>query len=164
MNAPCSSENLVNRLWNAYLTHNLYRVVMTPLKKACRKWLCHSMIWLSRPHGARVAQSVEGLGNGLPPEFDSRQGHWWDFFSWPPRSDRLWGPSCLPSNGYFHLVQRLRKRGARTPFTQYALSYAQGLYLGPLSDWSQRLRIFVSRPEEIRTGNQKSDKVWPSVN
>jgi hypothetical protein len=32
--------------------------------------------------------------------FNSRRGQWWDFFSSPPRPDRLWGPPSLLTNGY----------------------------------------------------------------
>jgi hypothetical protein len=34
------------------------------------------------------------------PGFNSRQEQWWDFFSSPPRPNRLWGPPNLLSNGY----------------------------------------------------------------
>jgi hypothetical protein len=30
-------------------------------------------------------------------------GRDWDFFSWPPRPDRLWGPPSLLSNRYWEL-------------------------------------------------------------
>jgi len=30
---------------------------------------------------------------------NSRRGHWWNFFSSPPRSNRLWGSPSLLSNG-----------------------------------------------------------------
>jgi hypothetical protein len=37
-------------------------------------------------------------------EFNSRQGQWWDFLSSPPRSDVLWGPRSLISNGNRELL------------------------------------------------------------
>jgi hypothetical protein len=67
----------------------------------------------------------------------SNRGRGWEFFSSPPRSDRLWGlPSLLSSgyqdvfpcgwsgrgvklNSYFHLVPRSRMRGAIPSLSQY---------------------------------------------
>jgi hypothetical protein len=63
----------------------------------------------------------------------SNSGMGWEFFSSPPRPDRLWGPSSLLSNVYkglfpwgksgrgvklnthLHLVPRLRMRGSISP-------------------------------------------------
>jgi hypothetical protein len=41
------------------------------------------------------------------PGFIYRQGQWWDFFSSPLHSDRLWVPSSLLSIGYRGLFLRL---------------------------------------------------------
>jgi len=74
------------------------------------------------------------------PRFNSRQGQWWDFFSSPPPSDRLWGLPSLLSNGdlrllprglivqgvkmttHLHLVPNLRMRGAIPPLPNTSLS------------------------------------------
>jgi hypothetical protein len=48
------------------------------------------------------------------PVFNSRLGHWWDFFSSPPRPDPLWSPPCLLSNGNLGLLPRVwRGRGVK---------------------------------------------------
>jgi len=72
---------------------------------------------------------IGGLGPGCS----------WEFFSPPPRPDRLWGPYSFLSKGYqglfpwgysrrgvkltthLHLVPRSRMRGAIRPLPQYAL-------------------------------------------
>jgi hypothetical protein len=66
-----------------------------------------------------------GLWAGRP-GFNSRQGHWWNFFSSPPRPYQLWGPPSLPSNRYRGLVLWNKAAGAwshresnpRTPIVQ----------------------------------------------
>jgi len=40
----------------------------------------------------------------LWPGFESGRG--WEFFSSPPRRDRLWGPPSLSFNGYSGLLPR----------------------------------------------------------
>jgi hypothetical protein len=87
---------------------------------------------------AVIAQSVQCWAMGWTIGvlgFDSR---WeWEFFSLPPRPERLWGPPSLLSNGYqglcpwgqsgrgvkltthLHLVPRLRMRGAVPPLFLY---------------------------------------------
>jgi hypothetical protein len=45
--------------------------------------------------------------------FNSWQGQWWDFFSLPPRPERLWGPPSLLSNWYRGLLTPGVKRSGR---------------------------------------------------
>jgi len=42
----------------------------------------------------------------------SRHGRGWEFFSSPPRLDRLWGPSSLLSNEYQGRVSWCKAAGA----------------------------------------------------
>jgi hypothetical protein len=72
--------------------------------------------------GAGIAQWYSsGLRAGW--SGGSSPGRGWEFFSSPPRPDRLWSPPSLLSNEYrgmklttHHLVTRSRMRGAISPF------------------------------------------------
>jgi hypothetical protein len=57
--------------------------------------------------GAGVAQSVLKVGFGLDDRSTSPgRGNGGNFFSSPPRPNRLWGPPSLLSNGYRGLLPR----------------------------------------------------------
>jgi hypothetical protein len=60
-------------------------------------YLCKNT-WTIFLFGAGIAQSISRWTTGWMVGCSS-PGRVWEFFSSPPRSDRLWGPSSLLSNG-----------------------------------------------------------------
>jgi hypothetical protein len=74
--------------------------VMCSVSKCKQKWnLELTPSWSHIFHSVHDRSVGIALGYGLD-DRGSIPGRGWEFFSKPPRPERLWGPSSLLSNGY----------------------------------------------------------------
>jgi hypothetical protein len=121
--------NTTNFLWKIFPSSFFARLLLLPLLLLLLLLLLYSV---------GIAQSVQRIAYGLDDGSSiPGGGNCRIFFSSPPRSDRLWCPPNLLSNGYrwgsfpelsgrgvkmathLHLVQRLRMRGAIPPLSKH---------------------------------------------